>query len=97
MSVDFAFLIGIVIVVFVSVLLYRFSKNKSNRLMKYIPAIAFALSIAFVYLKMIFISKGFAPIIDIVVIIFLSIALGVSLLTAVLIEFLNRTKKISVK
>ncbi|WLD94140.1 hypothetical protein [Alkalihalobacillus sp. AL-G] len=97
MSVNFAIPVGIVIITFISVLLYRFSKNTSNKLMKYIPSIVSALSIALVYLKMSFISQGYEAITDIVVIIFLSFALGVSLLVAVVIDIMNRRKRISLK
>ncbi|OCA81656.1 hypothetical protein A8F94_22605 [Bacillus sp. FJAT-27225] len=95
MSVYIAFSVLIVIFTFVSVLLYRFSKNKSNKLMKYIPSIVTALSIALVYVKMLFLSQGYEPITDIVVIIILSFVLGFSLLAAVFIDIMNRRKRIS--
>lgn len=58
--------------------------------MKYLPSIVFAISIALVYFKMLFISKGFNPIIDIVVIIFLSCALGISILVVAIIEVIKK-------
>ncbi|MDX8367952.1 hypothetical protein [Cytobacillus sp. IB215665] len=95
MSTFIVFLVVIVIIIFISVLLYSLIKNKSKNLMKYIPSIVSALSIVLVYLKMSFISQGYEPITDMVVIIVLSIILGFSLLGAVLIDILNCRKDIS--
>lgn len=95
MSVYMAFPVLIVILTFVSVLIYRYSKKRSNKLMKYIPSIVTALCIALVYLKMLFISQGYEPITDIVIIILLSFVLGFSLLVAVVIDIMNRRKRTS--
>ncbi|WP_214483114.1 hypothetical protein [Bacillus sp. SM2101] len=95
MSAYITFLAVIVIITFLSVLLYRVSKNKSKKFMKYIPSIVSSLSIVLVYLKMSYVSQGYDPIIDMVVIIFLSIVFGFSLLGAVLIDIINRRKEIS--
>ncbi|MDX8362747.1 MULTISPECIES: hypothetical protein [Bacillaceae] len=95
MSAYITFLAVIVIITFLSVLLYRVSKNKSKKFMKYIPSTVSSLSIGLVYLKMSYVSQGYDPIIDMVVIIFLSIVLGFSLLGAVLIDIINRRKEIS--
>ncbi|WP_163971851.1 hypothetical protein [Oceanobacillus halotolerans] len=61
-------------------------------MMKYIPSIVSAFSIAIVYFKMAFISQGYQPILDIVIMIILSVVLGVSLLGAILMEFSNKRK-----
>ncbi|UOE95183.1 hypothetical protein [Alkalihalobacillus sp. LMS39] len=95
MDVYMAFPVLIVILTFVAVLIYRYSKTRSNKLMKYIPSIVTALCIALVYLKMIFISQGYEPITDIVIIILLSFVLGFSLLVAVVIDIMNRRKRTS--
>ncbi|MEH7126195.1 hypothetical protein V7127_23575 [Bacillus sp. JJ1773] len=93
MNIYFALPIGIVVITFVAVLLYKISKQKSDKLTKYIPSILFAISIALVYFKMFFISKGYDAISDIVVIIFLSVGLGNSLLGAIIIEIINKWKE----
>jgi NAD/NADP transhydrogenase beta subunit len=93
MDVYLAFLIIIVIITFVSLFIYRFGRNKSKRLTKYIPSIASALSIALIYLKMTFISEGYQPILDIVIMIIISFVLGVSLLIAVVTDLLNNRNK----
>ncbi|WPK11158.1 hypothetical protein R6U77_14865 [Lysinibacillus louembei] len=49
--------IAILILAVIAVWLYQISKKKSKKLLKYIPAILFAVSIALVYFKMLFISK----------------------------------------
>lgn len=90
MSAYLAFLIGIVIITFVSFFLYRFGRNKSNKIMKYIPSIVSALSIALVYLKMTFISQGYQPITDIVIMVILLFVFGISLFLAVLMDFMSR-------
>lgn len=90
MNVYLAFLIGIVIISFVSYYFYRFCSYKSNKMLKYIPSIVSILSIAFVYLKMSFISQGYEPIIDIVMMIILSCVFVFSLLVAVLIDYMNK-------
>lgn len=82
--------IGIILTTLLSLLLYQLSRNKSHWLMKYIPSVAAALSIGIVYLKMIFISQSYEPITDIVLMIILSFVLGVSLLSAILIEFISK-------
>lgn len=81
--------IGILILAVVAVWLYQISKKKSKKLLKYIPAILFAVSIALVYFKMLFISKGFEAITDIVAMILLSIGLGIALFTAVIVEIIR--------
>lgn len=88
-----ALLIALVIIMFISVFLYRFGRDKSKRLIKYIPSIASALSIALIYLKMTFISNGYQPILDIVIMIIMSIVLGVSLLISVIMDLLNKRNK----
>lgn len=93
MNAYLAFIIAIVIITFVSFFLYRFGKNKSNNLIKYIPAIASAIGIALFYLKLTFISEGYQPILDIVIIIIMSVVLGVSLLIAVIMDLLNIRNK----
>ena len=92
-----ALLIALVIIMLISLFLYRFGRDKSKRLIKYIPSIASALSIALVYLKMIIISKGYQPILDIVIMIILSVVLGVSLLIAVTMDFLNKRNRNHIK
>jgi hypothetical protein len=93
MSAYLAFLIAVAIIAFVSFFLYRFGRNKSKRLVKYIPSIATAICIALVYLKMTLISQGYEPILDIVIMIVMSLILGVSLLTAVIMDLLNKRNK----
>lgn len=93
MSAYLAFPIGIVIITFVSLFLYRFGRNKSNKILKYIPSILSALSIALVYLKMTYISQGYQPIIDIIIMIILSFVFGISLLVAVLMDIMIRRNK----
>ena len=85
----FALLVGIILIVLVSLFLYRFGKSRSNRLIKYIPAIVCAGSIGLVYVKMTFLSQGYEPITDIVVIIVLSFVLGVSLIAAVVVDIMR--------
>lgn len=90
MNVYLAFLIVTVIIIFVFYFLYKFGRTKSKRLIKYIPSIVSALCIALIYLKMMFISQGYQPIIDIVIMIILSAVLGVSLLIAVIMDLYNK-------
>lgn len=96
MNAFLTYIIAIVIITLVSFFLYRFGRNKSKKVMKYIPSIVTAISIALVYLKMIFISQGYQPILDIVIMIVLSVLLGFSLLVAVLLDLLNRKNKINI-
>ena len=71
---------------------YKISLKRRNKLIKNIPSIVFAISICMMYLKILFISKGYEAISDIVVIIFLAIGLGSSLLAAIIIEIINKKK-----
>ncbi|MGF2614681.1 hypothetical protein FZC84_17535 [Rossellomorea vietnamensis] len=89
MNAYLTFIIAMVIITFVSFLMYSFGRNRSKNFNKYIPSIASAISIAVFYLKMTFISEGYQPILDIVVIIIMSVVLGVSLLLAVIMDLLN--------
>jgi ABC-type Mn2+/Zn2+ transport system permease subunit len=93
MSSYLALLIGIVIIAFVSLFLYRLGRKKSSEIMKYIPSIVAAISIALVYFKMIFISQRYEPITDIVIMINLSFVFGITLLVAVLMDIMSRRKK----
>ena len=88
-----AFLITLVIIMLISFFLYRFGRDKSEKLIIYIPSIASALSIVLIYLKMILISNGYQPILDIVIMIIMSVVLGVSLLIAVIMDFLNKRNR----
>jgi 4-amino-4-deoxy-L-arabinose transferase-like glycosyltransferase len=90
MSTYLLLTMGILIIGIVTAQAFKFSNNKSNKLKKFIPSIIFALCIALFYLKMLFVSKGYDAIIDIVFIIFLSIGLGSSLIVALILEFINR-------
>ena len=92
MNLNIAIPIGIAIVIFVAVLLYKISTKRMHKLIKYIPSILFAISICMMYLKILFISKGYEAISDIVVIIILAIGLGSSLLGAIIIEIINKKK-----
>ena len=92
MNINIAIPIGIAVVIFVAVLLYKISTKRTRKLIKYIPSILFAISICMMYLKILFISKGYEAILDIVIIIFLAIGLGISLLGAIIIEFINKKK-----
>ncbi|MEC1177048.1 hypothetical protein P9B03_01005 [Metasolibacillus meyeri] len=89
MNLYFFLSIGILII---AVFLYKISQKKSKTLFKYIPAVLFAISIAFVYLKMLFISKRYEAITDIIVLMLLAVGLGSALLTAIIIEMINKRK-----
>ena len=93
MNGSFALLIGIFLIALISLFLYRFGKKQSNRLIKYIPAIACAGSIGLVYVKMTFLSEGYEPITDIVIMIVLSCVLGVSLIAAAVMDMTSHRKQ----
>ncbi|WP_107839344.1 hypothetical protein [Metasolibacillus meyeri] len=86
MNLYFLLSIGILII---AVFLYKISQKKSKRFFKYIPAVLFAISIAFVYLKMLFISKRYEVITDTIVLMLLAVGLGSALLTVIIIEMIK--------
>lgn len=92
MRVQIAFFILIAILTLISVSVYLLSKNQIHKFIKYIPALVAALGIVVVYIKMQFFSEGFEEIYYVITLIFLSVVFGVALLTAIIIEIIQRLK-----
>lgn len=86
--------VGLFIFLIVAPIIYGLSKEGSKRRTKFIPAFLFALLIVIFYLKFSFVTKGYDQIADVVIIIFSSVGLGISLLMAIAMEFINKRKNV---
>ena len=86
----FLLILAISMAVVMLILLTILKNSGSNHLIKYIPAIVFAVGIILCWLKMLFISEGFEGIYDILLIRLLAILLLVSLLPALFIDLKSK-------
>ncbi|MDQ0257236.1 dolichyl-phosphate-mannose--protein O-mannosyl transferase [Evansella vedderi] len=93
MEVQLSAVFGILIIVLVTFVLYKVGKSRSNKLLKYIPSIACLVGIGVFYFKLNFISVGLEGILDIIMMIFLAITFGLSLVIALVMEFVERRGK----
>ncbi|MDE5413636.1 hypothetical protein [Alkalihalobacterium chitinilyticum] len=93
MASQLTLLYGLSLIGCFSWLVYKIEQNQSNRLLKYIPAIASAVGIAFYSIKLQFISTGFEGINDMIIIIFLAISCCTSLIVALVLELINKRRR----
>lgn len=92
MSKGIVIVICLLLIVIAIVSTYFLAKIKSSRLYTYIPTGTLALAIMFFYIKLHFISEGFAGIIDIVAIILLAFIFFISLVFAVILDMIYYKK-----
>ncbi|MEB1806050.1 MAG: hypothetical protein LPK26_01905 [Bacillaceae bacterium] len=93
MAYQLALFFGLILIGFFSWMVYQIEQNQSNKLLKYIPAIASAVGIAFYSIKLQFVSTGYTGIYDVIVIIFLAITCSTTLIVALVLELINKKKR----